>query len=436
MSETVISVRNLYKEYKLGVIGHGTLHKDLQSWWARVSGKEDPNSLISSHHNKETEERSFLALKEISFKVNKGEILGIIGKNGAGKSTLLKIISRITTPTKGEIKIKGRVGSLLEVGTGFHPELTGRENIFLNGAILGMNKKEIKSKIDGIIDFAGIERHIDTPVKRYSSGMYVRLAFSVAAHLDPEILIVDEVLAVGDADFQKKCVGKMKDISEGQGRTVLFVSHNMAAIRKLCSRTILLEKGSLKKNGNTNEIVNEYLRSGLLSGNGVIRWNNDEDSPGNDIVKLKEIKITQGRGKITDRVDISEDVKIHLVYNLLKDKENIFTAIRLKSQNGNIVFSSGDMPGATSSNSSWYGKKRMKGIYQTICTIPGDFLNDTSYYISIHINKDVKKEYIYLEDCLNFRVIDTGRMRKVFTGGWIGEVRPLLKWETGKISKK
>ena len=208
MSETVIKIENLYKEYKLGVISHGTLYRDMQSWWARYRGKEDPNSLISTHHNQVAEKGSFLAINNISLEVMKGEILGIIGKNGAGKSTILKILSKITSPTSGEIKIKGRIGSLLEVGTGFHPELTGRENIYLNGAILGMNKNEIKLKIDEIIDFAGIEKHIDTPVKRYSSGMHVRLAFSVAAHLDPEILIVDEVLAVGDADFQKSVLVK------------------------------------------------------------------------------------------------------------------------------------------------------------------------------------------------------------------------------------
>ncbi len=258
MSETVISVENLYKEYKLGVISHGTLYHDMQSWWARIIGKEDPNSIISAHHSSDVEESSFLALNDVSFEVKEGEILGIIGKNGAGKSTLLKILSRITSPTKGQIEIKGRVGSLLEVGTGFHPELTGRENIYLNGAILGMKKGEINKKLDEIIDFAGIERHIDTPVKRYSSGMYVRLAFSVAAHLDPEILIVDEVLAVGDADFQKKCLGKMKDISEGQGRTVLFVSHNMGTVASLCNQAILLERGCLVLQEKSQLVVDNY----------------------------------------------------------------------------------------------------------------------------------------------------------------------------------
>jgi len=247
MSETAIKVENLYKEYKLGVISHGTLYRDMQSWWAKVRGKEDPNSLISLHHGQEAEKDSFLALNDISFEIKEGDRVGIIGKNGAGKSTLLKILSRITSPTKGTITIRGKVGSLLEVGTGFHMELTGRENIFLNGSILGMNRHEISRKLDEIVAFAGIEKHLDTPVKRYSSGMMVRLGFAVAAHLDTDILIADEVLAVGDAEFQKKALDKMGDLSTGEGRTVLFVSHNMGAVKSLCNKGIVLERGKIRK---------------------------------------------------------------------------------------------------------------------------------------------------------------------------------------------
>ncbi|WP_446011681.1 ABC transporter ATP-binding protein [Candidatus Electrothrix sp.] len=259
----VIKIENLWKEYRLGVIGHGTLTHDLQSWWAKVRGKEDPNSKITpmlAGQEKQIEGDRFWALRDINLEVKQGEILGIIGKNGAGKSTLLKILSRVTAPTKGNVKVKGRIASLLEVGTGFHPELTGRENIFMNGAILGMSKQEIKAKLNEIVDFSGVEDFIDTPVKRYSSGMHVRLAFAIAAHLDPEILIIDEVLAVGDAEFQKKCLGKMQDVSK-TGRTILFVSHHMAAIEKLCSRCLVTAYGTTSFDGDVKEAISFYLRS-------------------------------------------------------------------------------------------------------------------------------------------------------------------------------
>jgi lipopolysaccharide transport system ATP-binding protein len=258
----VINVDSVGKLYRLGEVGTGTLSHDLNRWWHRVRGNDDLYRMIGENNNrlKVSEGDYSWALRDVSFEVKQGEVLGIIGKNGAGKSTLLKILSRVTTPTTGEIKVKGRIASLLEVGTGFHPELTGRENIFLNGAILGMRKREIASKFDEIVEFSGCERYIDTPVKRYSSGMYVRLAFAVAAHLEPEILIVDEVLAVGDAEFQQKCLGKMKDVA-GNGRTVLFVSHNMAAVRALCSRAVLLCYGALAMDERTAVVVEEYFQS-------------------------------------------------------------------------------------------------------------------------------------------------------------------------------
>jgi lipopolysaccharide transport system ATP-binding protein len=256
---TVIKVEDLSKLYRLGTIGTGTLSHDINRWWSKVRGKEDPYQKIGTVNDRTSKADSdyVWSIKDINFEVKQGEVLGIIGKNGAGKSTLLKILSRVTTPTTGQVKVKGRIASLLEVGTGFHPELTGRENIFLNGAILGMTKTEIINKFDEIVDFSGVERYIDTPVKRYSSGMYVRLAFAVAAHLESEILIVDEVLAVGDAEFQKKCLGKMKDVS-GQGRTVLFVSHNMGMIQTLTEKVIYLEKGSVKFKGTTAATIEQY----------------------------------------------------------------------------------------------------------------------------------------------------------------------------------
>ena len=258
MSETVISVENLSKCYRLGAIGGGTLRADVARWLAKLRGKEDPNLKIGQEHHTRLMGQEFWALQDVNFAVKQGEILGIIGRNGAGKSTLLKILSRVTAPTSGEVRVKGRIASLLEVGTGFHPELTGRENVFLNGAILGMTKVEVKKKFDEIVAFSGVEDFIDTPVKRYSSGMYVRLAFAVAAHLEPEILIVDEVLAVGDAEFQKKCLGKMHDVAD-TGKTILFVSHNMSAIRNLCQRAILMSNGRLSQAGPTAPLIDSYL---------------------------------------------------------------------------------------------------------------------------------------------------------------------------------
>lgn len=261
MSKPIIHVENLSKAYQIGQIGTGTISKDIERFWiTKILGKEDPFLKIgeTNDRGKKGESNIVWSLKDINFEINQGDAVGIIGKNGAGKSTLLKLLSRVTSPTTGEIKIKGRIASLLEVGTGFHPELSGKENIYLNGAILGMRKKEITRKLDEIINFSGVERYIDTPVKRYSSGMYVRLAFAVAAHLESEILIVDEVLAVGDAEFQKKCLGKMGDISKGEGRTVLFVSHNMAAVKRLCDRGIVLENGSISFQGDINEVLSLY----------------------------------------------------------------------------------------------------------------------------------------------------------------------------------
>jgi lipopolysaccharide transport system ATP-binding protein len=263
MSDTVIKIKHLYKEYRLGEYGYGSLHEDLSSWWARIRGKEDPNSLVTTVHSKDAENKHFLALNNITMDILEGDIIGIIGKNGAGKSTLLKIISRITSPTGGKIKIKGRIGSLLEVGTGFHPELTGRENVYLNGTILGMKKWEINKQFDEIVYFSGVEKFLDTPVKRYSSGMIVRLGFAVAAHLQTEILIIDEVLAVGDAEFQKKAINKMGDVRSQQGKTILFVSHNMASIENLCNKVVVLENGGIAKRGNTTEGLDYYLSSRL-----------------------------------------------------------------------------------------------------------------------------------------------------------------------------
>lgn len=285
---TVISVEHLSKQYDLGVVGTGSLVRDFERWWARVRNQPDPYAVIGHEHHHKRVSESILALDDVSFSVQQGETLGIIGKNGAGKSTLLKILSRVTAPTSGVVKVKGCIGSLLEVGTGFHPELTGRENVYLNGAILGMKKEEVTRKFDEIVAFSGVEKFIDTPVKRYSSGMYVRLAFAVAAHLDPEILIVDEVLAVGDAEFQKKCVGKMGEVA-GEGRTVLFVSHNMPAVQNLCNRSILLENGILSNVGNTETIISNYLTQSKPSNK---FFTNPTERKGDKRIRVVNLKLT------------------------------------------------------------------------------------------------------------------------------------------------
>ena len=309
MNEVILKIENLSKQYRLGTVGTGTLSHDLNRWWHKVRGKEDPFLKIGETNNRATKGTSdyVWALKDINFEVKKGEVLGIIGKNGAGKSTLLKILSKVTGPSIGSIKSNGRIASLLEVGTGFHPELTGRENIYLNGAILGMTKAEINSKIDEIVSFSGCERYIDTPVKRYSSGMTVRLAFAVAAHLEPDILVVDEVLAVGDAEFQKKAIGKMQEISKGEGRTVLFVSHNMAAVQNLCTRGIVLEHGSVVFDGEVEDAILNYLKGNLNSESLI----DIKDRKGNGLVKVKSVEVY---GNSTELTPISGS-KLHFNFH-------------------------------------------------------------------------------------------------------------------------
>ncbi len=332
MRSTVIKVEGVSKQYRLGVVGTGTIANDLTRWWAKARGKEDPFLRIGDANDRTTKGSSDYAwaLKDINFEVKQGDVLGIIGKNGAGKSTLLKILSQVTTPTTGEIKVKGRIASLLEVGTGFNPELTGRDNIFLNGSILGMTKKEIKSKFDEIIDFSGVERYIDTPVKRYSSGMYVRLAFAVAAHLEPEILIVDEVLAVGDAEFQKKCMGKMKDVS-GQGRTVLFVSHNMAAVRNLCTTGIILQNGLLVYNGSSEDACNQYLGSAIEKSN--VNISERTDRKGNGDLRISDVYFENKNGVRLAQLVSSEFVKLVLDYkkNIESDIRDLFVGVIIKN---------------------------------------------------------------------------------------------------------
>jgi lipopolysaccharide transport system ATP-binding protein len=325
----VISVENLSKTYRLGQIGSGTFSRDLEVWWAKMRGKPNPMLRIGEkdHGNRDGEE--LWALRDVSFTVEQGEVLGIIGRNGAGKSTLLKILSRVTAPTSGKIKVKGRIASLLEVGTGFHPELTGRENIYLNGAILGMSRHEINRKFDEIVDFAEVEKFIDTPVKRYSSGMYVRLAFAVAAHLDPEILVVDEVLAVGDTDFQKKCLGKMGDVAK-EGRTVLFVSHNMAAVRKLCSHSLLLVKGSVLMTDETDIVIDHYLDAHSRTSNAVVDLP-EQSNVTEEMGKGLRLLIKDELGNLRNEFKIGERWVIRLEFEIKKSLKHIIAGIGLST---------------------------------------------------------------------------------------------------------
>lgn len=331
---TVIKVEGVSKQYRLGKVGTGSIAHDLNRWWHRVRGKEDPYLKIGEVNDRAVKGNSeyVWALKDISFEVKEGEILGIIGRNGAGKSTLLKILSRTTLPTHGTIKAKGRIASLLEVGTGFHPELTGRENIFLNGAILGMSKNEIAAKFDEIVDFSGVERYIDTPVKRYSSGMYVRLAFAVAAHLEPEILVIDEVLAVGDLEFQKKCLGKIEQVASNDRRTVLFVSHNMSAIRSLCNKAILIKNGKIEIEGATQMVAARYLKGNSeIDGSFEIGQFSSEEK-----VIFERVYFKNQHGNITQDFEMGDDVVIELHYSTTELVKHPYFMISLKSKWGSI----------------------------------------------------------------------------------------------------
>jgi lipopolysaccharide transport system ATP-binding protein len=323
-NNVAIEIDKVYKQYKLGSVGTGTLSHDLNRWWHKIRGKEDPYEKITSNNDRSDKGSTndyVWALQDISFDIKKGEVIGIIGKNGAGKSTMLKILSKVTSPTKGNIKVNGRIASLLEVGTGFHPELSGRENVFLNGAILGLTKNEIKRKFDEIVAFSGVDKYIDTPVKRYSSGMYVRLAFGVAAHLESEILIVDEVLAVGDAEFQKKCLGKMKDVSNNEGRTVLFVSHNMPTMQNLCTSAVFMEKGKLKiEKSDTSTIIQHYLQDGFEKAKTNIADRTDRQGEGN--IRITGFYITDENGNMQNEVMGGQKIIFNIKY---KCKEN-FTA--------------------------------------------------------------------------------------------------------------
>lgn len=428
MNDIVVQSENLSKLYRLGRHeGYRTLVESLSgAILAPFRAIRSFNGGQRTAANGPAPKDAIWALKDVSFEVGRGEVVGIIGRNGAGKSTLLKIISRVTEPTGGYVKIRGRVGSLLEVGTGFHPELTGRENIYLNGAILGMKKAEIDRKFDEIVAFSELEKFLDTPVKRYSSGMYTRLAFAVAAHLEPEVLLVDEVLAVGDAAFQKKCLGKMGDIARG-GRTILFVSHNMQAVSLLCSRTILLDNGKVAADGPTREIVAQYLSTGDKTAGEVV-WS-FEDAPASEFCKLRAVRVLNAQGNTAADMDIAEPVTVEIEFWCLKTTR-MTPSFHFYNQLGMLLFAVANL-----NDDTWAENDYAPGLYRCRCTIPGDFLNDGTYFVNAYLSSNfLRAPDVRVEPALSFRLYDF-QTRKGYrmASSWIGLVRPLLPWAGGRI---
>ena len=396
-SDVILKVENVGKQYRLGLVGTGTISHDLNRWWNKIRGKEDPYLKVGEANDRSEKGNSdyVWAIKNINFELQRGEVLGIIGKNGAGKSTLLKILSRVTSPTTGEIKTKGRIASLLEVGTGFHPEMTGRENIYLNGAILGMTKSEINDKIDEIIDFSGCLRYVDTPVKRYSSGMRVRLAFAVAAFLEPDILVVDEVLAVGDAEFQKKAIGKMQDISHSDGRTVLFVSHNMESMARLCKRGLLLNNGEIEFTGDINDVIDYYLSSNLNFKSAFI----EEELKENCYVK--KVTLLNRKSESTSNFKFNEDIILN--FDVLKKESNdndYNLSFAIVNTNGLVILSS------SYNDSNSY--KIEKGECSFSVAIKGNLLNKGDYKVRLFFYNNTTHKGIQRIDCLNFKINEIG----------------------------
>jgi len=415
MNKAVIRAENVSKRY---IIGHqwskndGLRHRVedfLRTPFRWLKGQ------TSEQRNRNEE---FWALNNIAFEIQQGEVIGFVGRNGAGKSTLLKILTRITAPTTGRVRIKGRVASLLEVGTGFHPELTGRENVFLNGAILGMSKVEIKRKFDEIVDFSGVEKFLDTPVKRYSSGMYVRLAFAVAAHLEPEILIVDEVLAVGDAQFQKKCLGKMQDVSTKDGRTVLFVSHNMVAVQTLCRRAILLSQGEIINDGPVAGVVADYLKES--QGTEIQRqWSEPETGPGNDVIRIKRIEVLPENGDAGGVLSMQSPLRIETDYWVIKGGTRSHITYHLSNDQGITVLTTGS-DAAT----------REPGLYRAVCKVPANLLNSGGYFLKLLVVENENKATYEKESIAAFEVQDTAERTTAWVGREPGVVQVTLPWHT------
>jgi lipopolysaccharide transport system ATP-binding protein len=436
MSDAIIQVENLGKCYRIAHQRPGRRYVALRDVMAhklaapfRALKRRDPKTEVldptSATEPPPSRTEDFWALKNVSFEVKQGEVVGIIGRNGAGKSTLLKILSRITEPSEGRVRLLGRVASLLEVGTGFHPELTGRENMFLNGAILGMHRSEIKRKFDEIVAFAEVERFLDTPVKHYSSGMYVRLAFAVAAHLEPEILIVDEVLAVGDAQFQKKCLGKVEEVSS-HGRTVLFVSHSMPTILRLCKRVILLQSGLLAGDGLAQEMTRKYLTSRAESPVERV-WSVREQAPGDHIARLRAVRVKNAKGQLTEMIDISEPFEIEVEYWNLQESLRPSVSLHLTNEEGVLLFASNDFV-----NDDWWNSTRRPGLVRARCQIPAHLLSEGQYFILAAVCTYNPPVVHALErEAVCFQAIDQydlDKTREKFAPKWPGAIRPKLEW--------
>ena len=430
MSDIAIQVRNLSKRYRIGLKEelNDTFVSSMVSWAKAPFVNFRQLKKLTKFSDNGQESDIIWALNDVSFDVKKGEVLGIIGSNGAGKSTLLKILSRITEPTSGSCRINGRVASLLEVGTGFHSELSGRENIYLNGTILGMSKKEIAEKFDEIVDFSGIERFIDTPVKRYSSGMSVRLAFAVAAFLEPEVLLVDEVLAVGDVTFQKKCLGKIKDVVGGGNRTVLFVSHNMTAIQKLCQRTVLIEGGKVMMVGDTDTAVDSYLMRGVsVELAGERYWDDMSTAPGNDVVRLRAVRLKLEEGNPTNVVRSDQEFGIEIEFVTLTAGKVFNVGVHLFDKHDVQILTSAD------NNDLWHDRPRPEGTFKSTCYIQANLLAPGLVTARIQIKRITPKNsklHFRIPRALSFHISDAGNVQGNIYGEFIGVVRPLLKWTT------
>jgi len=428
MSEVAVKIDNISKRYRLGWMDEvpetfvGALNGLVR---APIENFKRLRSLTKFGANEESEDVLW-ALRGVSFEVKEGEVIGIIGRNGAGKSTLLKILSKITEPTSGRIEIRGRVSSLLEVGTGFHPELTGRENVYLNGAILGMRKKEIDRKFEEIVEFSGIKKFIDTPIKRYSTGMKVRLAFSVAAHLEPEILIIDEVLAVGDAEFQRKCLGKMEHVGQ-HGRTVFFVSHNMPAVSRLCSRAVLLDQGKVLADGPPNEIINKYLTAGVGT-NAARLWDDPAKAPGGKIARLRAVRVLTEEGDLVESIEVTKAIRVEMDYEVLEADYVLLPHFHFFNQEGVHLFPT--LEQAT----EWSKRPRPVGNYTSRVSIPGNFFAEGNIYVAPALITQPHTEVQFREtEAVSFQVVDTfsgTSARGGYTGRLDGVMRPLLPWAT------